>query len=398
MRILVHEFVTGGGLAGRPVSRALAREGSSMLAALVEDLAAIRGHQIVATADPRFPLEAPPGVEIVTLASPRSHLLDVLIRSADAVWPLAPETDGCLERLVRKVERSGKRLLGPGSAAVRACDKASLARRLRRYGVPHPATCVITSRASHPRADWQAAARVLRFPVVVKPARGAGCGHVCLARDPCELDRAASLVRAADRAGSLLLQQYVPGVAASVSLLTNGRRAVPLAVNAQHLRLSTLSVGGRDAAALRSFTYCGGRTPLDHPVAGRAVETALATCRVLPGLRGWIGVDLVLTGSEAVVIEVNPRLTTAYLGVRAALDRDGRGHRNIAAMALAACNGMLPAARPLWRAVRFNAAGGILSARLLSSTDIARASCPQRAPRASARSMTVRRTSNEEES
>jgi predicted ATP-grasp superfamily ATP-dependent carboligase len=33
-------------------------------------------------------------------------------------------------------------------------------------------------------------------------------------------------------------------------------------------------------------------------------------------LRGYIGVDLVLTEEEAVVIEVNPRLTTSYVGLR----------------------------------------------------------------------------------
>jgi len=34
------------------------------------------------------------------------------------------------------------------------------------------------------------------------------------------------------------------------------------------------------------------------------------------GLRGYIGVDMVLTNDEPVVIEVNPRLTTSYIGLR----------------------------------------------------------------------------------
>ena len=55
MRILVHEFVSGGGFAGRDVPASLAREGAAMRTALVSDLAAIGRHQIVTTADPRFP-------------------------------------------------------------------------------------------------------------------------------------------------------------------------------------------------------------------------------------------------------------------------------------------------------------------------------------------------------
>ena len=99
--------------------------------------------------------------------------------------------------------------------------------------------------------------------------------------------------------------------------------------------------------ASRPFFYCGGRTPLDHPLAKQAVDAALRTCRALPGLRGYVGVDLVLTESEAVVIEVNPRLTTAYLGVRSAIEGNAGAAGNVAALALAACAGALPAPPPV---------------------------------------------------
>jgi predicted ATP-grasp superfamily ATP-dependent carboligase len=66
---------------------------------------------------------------------------------------------------------------------------------------------------------------------------------------------------------------------------------------------------------------------------------------------------MVITESEAVVIEVNPRLTTAYLGVRAVLEE------NVAALALAACAGVLPAPLPARRSVRFTAAGRIVATR-----------------------------------
>ena len=307
--------------------------------ALVADLAAMGRHAIVTTVDPRFPLRAPPGVEVVTMPAGSAPLLDRLMASVDAVWLVAPETAGCLERLAARAEQMGTTLLGSGAAAIgRASDKAGLARRLARHGVPHPKT-----RLLRPRADWGMAARRLGYPVVVKPTQGAGCQGVGLARDARELRRAVDMAGRANGDGPLLLQRYVPGVAASVSLLADGRRAVALTVNAQLVRAS------------RPFAYRGGTTPLDHPLAGRAVETALRACRALPGLRGWVGVDVVLTDSEAFVIEVNPRLTTSYLGVRAALEG------NIAALALAACGGALPAPPAARRHVRYTAAGRIVS-------------------------------------
>jgi tyramine---L-glutamate ligase len=348
VRILVHEFVSGGGLAGQDVPVSLGREASAMLTALVADLAAIGRHEVVTTADARLPHAMPPAVEVVTLPparQAREALLDRLMASADAVWLVAPETDSCLERLAARAERQPTRLLGASADAIRrASDKAALPRRLARVGVRHPAT-----RALGPDADWARAAREIGYPVVVKPGRGAGCAGVCLARNARELRRAVAIARRARRRGRLVLQEYVTGRAASVSLLADGRRAVALTVNAQSVRSS------------RPFSYRGGRTPFDHPLTSKAIEAAIGTCQALPGLRGFVGVDLVLTATDAIVIEVNPRLTTAYLGVRSALEE------NVAALALAACAGVLPAPLSARRRVRFTAAGRIVSSELYAS-------------------------------
>jgi tyramine---L-glutamate ligase len=339
MRILVHEFVSGGGLAGRSVKPSLAREGAAMLTALLEDLASLGGHQIVTTADARFPLRPPAGVEVATMGA-RSHarVLDHLLGSADAAWLIAPETGGCLEHLVARAERAGTIVLGSASSPIRhAADKARLPRRLARHGVRHPMTELL-----HDHDDARLAAERLGFPVIVKPERGAGCDGVFVARHEGELGAAVTFSRRASRAKSVLLQQYVRGVPASVSLVADGARAIPLTVNRQLIR-------GRSA-----LSYRGGRTPLEHPMARRAAAAALGACRAIAGLRGYVGVDLIVTKTDAVVIEINPRLTTSYLGARIAIDD------NIAALAIAACFGSLPARPAIRRSVRFDTAGRVV--------------------------------------
>jgi predicted ATP-grasp superfamily ATP-dependent carboligase len=352
MRILVHEFASGGGFAGRPVPRSLAREGRAMLTALVADLASIGGHEIVTTTDCRFKLTAVDSVDVVPIGPGSEVLSDDLLSSVDAVWLIAPETGGCLEHLAAAIERHGKALLGAGSVAIqRASDKQRLPIRLARCGVAHPPT-----RALRPCADARAIADDLGYPVVVKPGRGAGCDGVCLARNRRELrvaidaaTRSAAFFRPQRGAQRVLLQRYVRGLPASVSLLSDGCRAVALSVNAQSVRAGTV------------FSYHGGWTPLDHPLAGRAIEAAIRTCEALPGLRGYVGIDVVLTRTEAVVIEVNPRLTTAYLGLRSAVTRSAGGRGNIAAMAIDACRGTLPTPPAVRRRVRFSSAGRIVA-------------------------------------
>lgn len=312
-----------------------------MRAALVADLYAIGRHQIVTTADARVGHDLPRGVDVVALPvgdRARERTLDQLIDSADAVWLVAPETDRCLERLAARVERQRKPLLGSSADAIRrASDKARLPRRLAGLGLRHPKT-----RALERDVDPVRTADRIGYPIVVKPTRGAGSQGLRLARDARELRGAVDFARRSTDAGRILLQQYVRGAAASVSLLANGHQAVALTLNAQ-------AIGSSPA-----FAYRGGQTPFDHPLASRAIAAALDTCRALPGLRGFVGVDLVLTASDAVVIEVNPRLTTAYLGVRAALDE------NIAALALAACAGDLPLAPRAMRRIRFTASGRVV--------------------------------------
>ena len=145
----------------------------------------------------------PAGVDVFTMSKARGTLLDALISSVDAVWLVAPETERCLERLTARAERKGIALLGSGSAAIRrASDKAALSRLLARHGVPHPVTRVIDPSRPGWTADLKIAARELGYPIVVKPARGAGCEGVSLARDARELRHAVARARQIGRGQS----------------------------------------------------------------------------------------------------------------------------------------------------------------------------------------------------
>jgi len=70
--------------------------------------------------------------------------------------------------------------------------------------------------------------------------------------------------------------------------------------------------------------YLGGELPLAAGLAERSVALAERALAALPETSGYVGVDLVLgrdpNGGEDFVIEVNPRLTTSYVGLRAATE------------------------------------------------------------------------------
>ena len=196
---------------------------------------------------------------------------------ADAVWLVAPETAGELEQLAAEVEAAGVRLLGPSSGAVavaasKAACHAALAGRVRQPADIHPAH------------GW-----------VFKPDDGVAAQGV---------RRLATPVAAAGG----IVQPYVPGDALSVCVLSDGSTARVLCVNRQHIEW--------DASG--HACYRGG---VANAIADRASFEPLAQAvqGSIPGLWGCWGIDLVLAvDGVLVLIEVNPRLTTAFAHLRAA--------------------------------------------------------------------------------
>jgi predicted ATP-grasp superfamily ATP-dependent carboligase len=64
----------------------------------------------------------------------------------------------------------------------------------------------------------------------------------------------------------------------------------------------------------------GGSVPFDSLLQNEAFDKAKRIIELFPDLSGYIGIDFVLTEKEAVAIEVNPRLTTSYIGLRRVID------------------------------------------------------------------------------
>src|SRR3954467_7002884 len=139
--ILVHEWVTGGGLAGRTLPPSWAAEGHAMRRAIARDFAAVPGVRVVVTLDDRFPedeeagpwafVRIGPGEEDATFAR--------LASEAHYTAPTAPETDGILAARARTIERVGGRSLGSSPSAIELTgDKLRLARHLAGRGVAPP--------------------------------------------------------------------------------------------------------------------------------------------------------------------------------------------------------------------------------------------------------------------
>jgi predicted ATP-grasp superfamily ATP-dependent carboligase len=305
-----------------------------MVRTLLADFAALPRVEVWTTRDRRLPSAPLAGTHVhqVGSASEEAAQLAQMAAAADALLLIAPETGGALARRCQLVERAGGRLLSPGSAFVEiAANKQVLAEVLAGQGVPVPRGCLLAAEAQAASLSW---------PRVVKPVDGCGSQGVRLVYRTEELPASQD-----GSASTLRCEEYIAGLAASVAVLCGPGGYVPLPAGEQ--RLTTDG----------TFAYLGGRLPLAAALNARAQALALAALRALPPAVGYVGIDLVLgappDGSGDRVIEINPRLTTSYVGLRAACAT------NLAAAMLAVASGERPNLRFDSPSVEFSADGTV---------------------------------------
>jgi tyramine---L-glutamate ligase len=291
--VLVHEWVTGGGLAGSDLPASWAAEGRAMRRSIAADFAALPRDliRVVVTLDSRLPGDAGPWqIESVAPGEYADRLRE-LAQAADFTVLIAPETSGILAGLTCDLAHRGVRLLGSTAEAVElTADKARLATFLESLSIDTPPTRTIVPTAGLPSdAD---------YPAVLKPVDGAGSLDTFFLADVLRLPPAALALPFA------VIQPFVPGTPMSASFLKRlGDEAWLIGIGIQRIEV-------RDGR----FRYLGGRMPAKCPDAVAQLKKSVAA---IAGLRGFVGVDFVWNEPKqhAMILEINPRPTTSYVGL-----------------------------------------------------------------------------------
>jgi tyramine---L-glutamate ligase len=309
--VLVYEFLSAGALVAGVSAQEQAElqaQGTAMRDAMLADLCALPGVRVACVVgDASRPHVA--GAEPLPARpdEPHAELLRRAAQEGASIWAVAPETAGALEALARAVPAA--RWLGCTPAAIGlAASKRATCRHLAARGIAVPQA------PPHAPGAW-----------VVKPDDGAGATdtrrHASLAAAQADMQQRRH------RGLSCTLEPWIDGEALSLSLCCRDGEAQLLSINRQQIEVDasgTVHFLGVQAAAIA----------LDGERGTRLAALAAEVSRALPGLRGFVGIDLVWHAQRGpVVIEVNPRLTTAYVGL------SGRLGFNVARRLLAAAGG-----------------------------------------------------------
>ncbi len=292
LRIFVYEHITGGGLISEALPAALAREGEIMLRRLINDLLEIPGVEIITTRDPRLPLLNLPIVTFtVRDAIHAENAFSHCVNESEATWLIAPEENKVLENLSREVMRRRCILVGSSPDAVAiAASKFATARLLTAMGIEVVPTYKLDDAIPSSPGNW-----------VLKPDDAQGCVGTSIFSS---LDEALIWARADSKNAHSVLQPFVSGDARSLSMLCRDGAATLLATNRQTIKISE-----------GTFVYHGSEVNAFNDREGNLLQLANNIARAIPGLWGYVGVDYIDSDRGPVVLEINPRLTTSYVGL-----------------------------------------------------------------------------------
>ena len=305
--VFVYEYLSGGGLAGDAAADSgstnadMLEQGRAMRDAIVADLLQIEDIEVTcATLRNDCPVVAPQLRYVAPeKAQPARDFVRAMARSHDLVWVVAPESDAILATLAAAVP--AEQWVGCDRATIALTSSKSLTAR-------HLAQLNIAT-----TQPWRQEAPIVPGRWVVKPDDGAGtCDtNVFLSFTAAEQ----ALRRRVEHGKTGVMEPWIEGAALSVSLLCAPLAPQVLSINHQHI-----DVDETGAVAFRGVSI----DVIDraNPLGAQVEQLALQVVRALPGLRGFVGFDLVAAPQGPVVIEVNPRVTCAYVGLSQRLRRN----------------------------------------------------------------------------
>ncbi|MBE6490613.1 MAG: ATP-grasp domain-containing protein [Methanobrevibacter sp.] len=155
---------------------------------------------------------------------------------------------------------------------------------------------------------WQAEDPLTNLKIIIKPLMGVDCEDIVVIENIEDLTL--DLDKIFKPGSRVIVQEFIEGTDVSVSLLSDGKTAVPISLNEQFVQLKD-----------DKGTYLGGKLPFENKYKDEAFEIAKKAVEAIDGLKGFVGVDMIINADEkdiysVYLLEINSRFTTPYVGLK----------------------------------------------------------------------------------
>ncbi|NHK30395.1 MAG: ATP-grasp domain-containing protein [Asgard group archaeon] len=307
-KILIVDYITGGGFAEEDLPLDRLAEGYAILRASIEQFAQL-GYKITTLIDQRLMqhIRISPIHDFKSISTHEEFLTGIrtFADQVDYTLTLAPETKGILKDLASIIKGSRSVYLGSKPESIElAADKLNTMNLAKDLGMNVPAT--FSPNCNDPFEKIAQEVDILGFPLIVKPIDGVGCQGLTKVTRLDNLGFGLQAAHAVSGMDNCIVQEFIEGTPISTSLLANGENVYPLSINHQNLRMDSVRKIGH---------YIGGAVPYNIPKYKDEILQISVELVKHMNLRGFVGVDLIVSEEGIFVIEVNPRITVPFIGI-----------------------------------------------------------------------------------
>ena len=323
--IFIFEFVSGGGYNQVDIPSSLSCEGFGMLRSIIADFKAM--DFIISTIlDYRIYflsnlLEA----DIIHKVDAKDNYINIFknqVRNSKYIFIIAPEFSNILYELTEIAKKYKKIILSVDLEGIKlGTSKIITYSFFKKNKINTPKTYLIPSRNKKFDLEFIIQKfKELKRPIIIKPEDGVGAESIFYFGSENQIrEFFHSLDNSFEYNRSYILQEFIDGRDLSISLIgdssnLNSQIATPifLSINSQDVEIRNLKIKSE---------YFGGYTPVQGQKKILNYLSKILNKINLSKFSGYFGIDFIQKKNKTIhFLEINPRLTTSYIGLRNVID------------------------------------------------------------------------------
>jgi len=312
--VFIFEFIAGGGFNQDEIPPSLFCEGFGMLRAIIADFKEL-DFEIITLLDQRISSFSPYlEADEVNYVNQEDDYVELFMESVirgDYCYIIAPEFSKILYKLTELANEQQKAVLSIGLNGIElGTHKLETYKFFKKHEVLTPKTYLIPWGKRYFDINFvYEKFRKLNCPIVIKLEDGVGADSIFYFESEAQLDdffkgpeEKLDIVR------NFILQEYIEGIDLSVSLIGTSKGPIILSINTQNIDIKNNK---------KASEYFGGLTPIENYVEIKNELEVLLKNLDLSEYTGYYGIDFIRKHDGTIyLIEINPRLTTSYVGIR----------------------------------------------------------------------------------
>ena len=320
-RVFIFEFASGGGFNKVNIPISLFCEGYGMLRSIIMDFKSLN-FEIRTMLDYRiFHLAQFLPVDEVSITLNMDNFLKkfkTYVRECKYVFIIAPESSNILYKLTEIAKKANRILLSTNLKGISlGMSKLNTYYFFKENKATTPKTYLIPKRKK--LLDNEFILQIfnrLKKPVVIKPEDGVGAESIYYFESQSQLKRFfLNFQHKVEYGRKYIIQEFIEGKDLSLSLIgrpyprdSQLKEPFLLSINSQNIDIKNPNFQSE---------YYGGTTPTENYMDVKNNLNAILEKINFSDVTGYFGIDFIRSSdAKLYFIEINPRLTTSYIGLR----------------------------------------------------------------------------------